>query len=472
MAKTPVPHYLTQLHRSLDARLRPEDVLAIIVRGRPSAVPAEWRASFRGAGSGARPAYPPFGIDHSLMSSDFARPVGGARQVASLEKAVGLKDIGWSIKVNGDDPAALRDLVEFVGGTLGGNGRKLTAAERKEADIGLSARKYRRQWRAMRRLHYKADTLDRQQTMRQLELIGRSGFASTIPLERFAADPRAAHFIAYWVARRNLRRQFTLESRKNPMDTVAAWFLRQCVDAENTDWEMIAKACQNSGVMKRLTAEQLGVFFGRWFNVMTQCAGYLKEAWPADVDKTTMIVRAGHDSSTWNTMASAYNNARVNWLACLTALDAEYMLDAACPGKVMRLMAADLAYWHRSAGSDVDPNTKVWAELPMPWEVISGERLCSRAEVEDACQAAGLDPRDSGWTAPRAMANNPVSFECTPELVHGVTVASPEWAALLRRAGVFSGKKITNDSELAAAARHGLEGGVVTSELPTKRPVE
>lgn len=203
---------------------------------------------------------------------------------------------------------------------------------------------------------------------------------------------------------------------------------------------------------------------------MKMCSEYLAETWNDKIDKETMIVRPGFDFSTWNTMPSAYNNARVNWLACLTALGAEEMLNAACPGKVMRVMAADL-YWYRSSGGDVDPNTLVWATLPMPWEVISGARECPRADVADACRVAGLDPQESGWTAPRRPSSlQPPSFEFTPELVHGVTVASPEWAALLRRAGVFSGKKLTTDPELLGDAGHGLAEGVVLSELPKKRP--
>ncbi|MFC4006798.1 hypothetical protein ACFOY2_06175 [Nonomuraea purpurea] len=43
--------------------------------------------------------------------------------------------------------------------------------------------------------------------------------------------------------------------------------------------------------------------------------------------------------------------------------------------------------------------------------------------------------------------------------MHGVTVADPVWAALLRRAGVFSGKHVKE--ELAADALHGLRSGVV-----------
>ena len=71
----------------------------------------------------------------------------------------------------------------------------------------------------------------------------------------------------------------------------------------------------------------------------------------------------------------------------------------------------------------------------------------------------------SGWTGPRARGKT-AEFTPTPELVHGVEVADPVWASLLRRAGVFSGKHIKPD--LAAEAAHGIAGGVVTGDLPVK----
>lgn len=240
-----IPPYIKELHQSLDSRLRPEDVLGIIVRGRPNSVPSEWRTMFRGAGSGPRPRY-----GYTLMSTDFERPVGAQRQLASAGRAFELGNIEdefidlFGYSVDGDNPHDVRFVVDSLAMSVGDNGRKLTKAQRKEAGIELSGRKYRRRWRAMRRLHHKANTLARQQNMREMELIGRSGFASTIPLERFAADPNAARFIAYWVAMKNRRREFSLVGRKNPMDEPSSYFLQACVDREHeTDWEMIALVC-------------------------------------------------------------------------------------------------------------------------------------------------------------------------------------------------------------------------------------
>jgi hypothetical protein len=367
---------------------------------------------------------------------------------------------------------SIAGVVEYVGDVLGGNGARLDRDERKRAGVELSRRKYNRQWRAMRRLHHKSRKLAIEIQKREMQIVGRAGLIAKITLERFAADPAAAHFIAYWVARKNLRRQFSLEGKQNPMDEVATWFLLACVKSETTDWYMIALACSNPGILKKLEDREVGDLLAQWFDTMRTCAGILKEVWPADVDRLTMIVRQGHDSSTWNMIAQAYNAARASWLACLTALGAEDMLRAACPGKVMRLMAADLAYWHRSAsGSEADPNSRVWALLPMPWDVIEGRVICARATVERACAAVGVDPQATGWTAPRPT-GEPVPFSVTPELVHGVAVASPEWAMLLRRAGVFSGKRVTADPQLVAEAVHGLTESVVTSELPSRPLVE
>jgi len=49
-----------------------------------------------------------------------------------------------------------------------------------------------------------------------------------------------------------------------------------------------------------------------------------------------------------------------------------------------------------------------------------------------------------------------------------VSIADPVWASLLRRAGVFSGKRVR--PELAGDAAHGLAAGVVISDLPAMDP--
>ena len=102
-------------------------------------------------------------------------------------------------------------------------------------------------------------------------------------------------------------------------------------------------------------------------------------------------------------------------------------------------VSADVVAWHAHLGNKLDPNTQVWATLPRPWDVITGQAECTRAMVVAACREAGVDPAKSGWTAPRSY-ERVAKFHATPELVHGVTVASPHFAKLMRQMGYFSGK--------------------------------
>jgi hypothetical protein len=113
------------------------------------------------------------------------------------------------------------------------------------------------------------------------------------------------------------------------------------------------------------------------------------------------------------------------------------LLDDLCPGKVLRLMAADVAAWHGASGGGLHPDTRVWAALPAPWDALARKARCTRAMVEAACRNHGVDP--AGWTGPRPP-KLPVPFRPTPELVHGVAIGSPGLATLLREAGWFTGK--------------------------------
>jgi hypothetical protein len=133
----------------------------------------------------------------------------------------------------------------------------------------------------------------------------------------------------------------------------------------------------------------------------------------------------------------------------------------------MRLMAADLAWWHQASGGDVDPGTVVWALLPLPWEVLRGTRRCTAADVRAACARAGLDAAASGWTAPLPD-GAPAVFTPTQDLVHGIAVADPAWAAVLRRAGAFSGKKIRPGYETDLAA---VPAEVITGPRPVYDPL-
>jgi hypothetical protein len=193
-------------------------------------------------------------------------------------------------------------------------------------------------------------------------------------------------------------------------------------------------------VLGHISEEEKGCLLGMWYDVLFRIARLLHRTWErSNINRRSMVVRKGNDSSTWNVTAGAWNRAREGWIAVVYALGIDEILERQCPGKVLRLMAADVAWWHTNSGGDLDPDTKVWAELPLPWEVLSGEADCPRSLVEEICRKHEVDPVKKGWAAPRP-GRSVQAFRPTPELVHGVEVSSPELAGLLRRAGWFSAR--------------------------------
>jgi hypothetical protein len=154
--------------------------------------------------------------------------------------------------------------------------------------------------------------MDGMQRQRELVLTGRSGFAARISLDRFRADPVTACFVAYFTARKNVRRAFTLAGRGNPVDQLAQGLLDAAMAGLRADWEMLGWVYPRPAVLARLAPLQLGTLLGDWHAVMAATAGELERAWPGDehVNRMTMIVRPGMDSSSWNIMAQAFSSAR------------------------------------------------------------------------------------------------------------------------------------------------------------------
>jgi hypothetical protein len=236
---------------------------------------------------------------------------------------------------------------------------------------------------------------------------------------------------------------FTNTSQARPYDEICEMLMQRCNrQQEQTNWWAIAHVLPVREVIRHLDDEQKGVLLAEYFNLMNEAALFLKELWETNDLGEDMVVRRGNDSTTWNVTAGAWNKLREGWFSLMYDLGMVDAVEQMCPGKVLRLMAADVAWWHRQSGGDLHEDTAVWMELPRPWEVLSGNAICSKSLVESVCQRYGLDPVKSGWSAPRP-GRYVERFTPTPELVHGVVVGSPLLAAVFRKAGVFSGKTAT-----------------------------
>ncbi|WP_198156435.1 hypothetical protein [Thermobifida cellulosilytica] len=433
---------IAELYATLHARKRPEDVADLILRVLPGEKP---RALRQAAKHSLRRTW----HGYTSMLEDFARPVGAHKQLTSAARVFEtLRDLPAD---TADDPERLAEAVRAAGREIakeyGANdylGHRLNRARRSEAGLGqMSRRQYNKRFRALRHLEDKITRLARAQHLRKVTMTGKSGLATRLSYEEFAADTATACFVAYLTARANLRTEFTVTGHKRAYDSVARSLmeiLRR--NPDRTNWFAVAHVFPTTEVLGHLDDEQKGRLLGMWYGVLTEVGDLLESLWNKQrPDRSTMIVRPGDDSTTWNQAARAWTKAREGWFALLHAVGAEEILDRMCPGKVLLLVAADLAALHRQLGGGLHPDTPVWAELPLPWQVLRGEAECPRSLVEEVCARHGLDPAATGWTAPRPDPQHAVPFEPTPELVHGVAVSDPLLATLLRSAGVFSGKK-------------------------------
>lgn len=438
---------LRELHASLSLRKRPEDVARLVqdLYAAQGTVldPVTDQALAKAAEHALRNTW----HGYTSMREDFARPVGAQRQLARAAEL--FTTVGKIPDSAGDDPVRIEAVIRGASAEIhrayGDNDfelDRLNRAERAEAGLGeMSKRQYNKRFRLLRRMEAKLARLEHEQLRREVTVTGKGALAHGLPYELFAAHTDTAAFVAYLTARGHMRSIFTNGRQRRPYDEVAdALFQRLRAHPETTAWYAVAHVHPTAEVLDHVPRRDLTRLLVHWNGVLRQVAGLLEDAWNrCPLERHTMIVRRGNDSSTWNQAAQAWNTARTHWLALLTALGQEEILDRVCPGKVPRLMAADVAYWHRMSGGGLHPDTYVWAELPLPWEVLRGQRECPRSLVEAACARHGVDPVAGAWTAPRPP-TAPDPFRRTPELVHGVPVADPLMAGALRSAGVFSGK--------------------------------
>jgi hypothetical protein len=433
---------IASLHETLVRRDAPEAIAAIVAAGMPRGFR---RPVLRLRLERVRRADVRRFFGWSSMRTTFRAPVPMDGQVAKAQElAAAFLD---RTLPSPDDPDALEDFIAAFGALIGKEpGRnsfkadRLARSARAESGISLSRRRYSKLFRLAGRLERRLASLRREQARYRIVLVGNAALAPDLEVEDFAGHFPTAAFVAYYSARMKLRSEFTNQSQQRPFDEVADGLLRWCFDEPETRWFAIAHVFPRSDVLARLDEGQKAHLLRRWYGILTELAENLEAAWHSGIDLETMIVKRGNDSSTWNLLAGAWNRARDHWIALIEALELDALFDTMLPGKVMRLMAADVAAWHRASGGAIHPDTRIWAELPKPWDVLRGERQCTRADVEAACARHGVDPVKSGWAAARPR-SEVAEFRPTPELVHGVTVDNPYLADLFRKARFFSGKQ-------------------------------
>jgi len=436
------------LWQMVQGRPRPEDAADVVLGLLGPELSLSQKAKVALAARGALVRSGNFGF--SSMSQTWAHASGIEAQLPSARRI--FPDVAAPTQDEAADVEAVVAYVErlntFLGKTSGWNDFKyarLSHTLRREAELTMSRRAYNRAFRFVGFLEKRLDILRLETRKANFARVAKTRLLVFLEREEVVRDLRTACFLAYFGARCSLRSEFTNTSQVRAFDTVSQTLLDVCLQHPgSTNWWAIAHLYPDGQVLSHLSDGQKGELLGKYASVMNDIADLLRDLWmKTEVDIHTMIVRRGNDSTTWNQTAGAWNRARDGWFALVEALDMDGIFDAFCPGKVPRLMAADVAYWHRATGGDIHPDTRVWASLPLPWEVFWSHTECGRARVEEACARHGVDAQKSGWTKARPRAKA-VAFSLTPELVHGVAVWHPALAQMLRERGVFSGKPVKN----------------------------
>ncbi|HEY8895189.1 MAG TPA: hypothetical protein VIM79_10255 [Niastella sp.] len=429
---------IEQLYNTLHERRRPEDVANMVIELTADSLSAKERTVLEKTAKGSlkRNVY-----GYTAMLQTFAEATGAGKQITKAIEIFKLSITGKSDYNNAEEIEKFITLVSpIINKPVGQNNFKadrLNKEQRKASGLDISKRNYNKKWRLLKRIETKLQTFIRESRKVEFQKIGKHGLAHTISFKEFAADLNTACFIAYYNARCNLRSVFTNQGQERPFDEICEVLLRRC--KEDASWWAISHIYTSQEVLLKLTDEQKGILLGRWTTILQDIAALLDEVWNANnFNRETMVVKKGNDSTTWNNTAGAWNKARDNWMNLIYALGMDYILDELCFGKVLRLIAADVAYWHHITGSELDSNTNVWNKLPLPWEVFHGKKSCTKSMVIKYCREAEIDAEKSGWIAPRP--HGVVKFKPTPELVNGVIVSNPFLATVLKQHKYFSGK--------------------------------
>lgn len=432
---------MQELYRHTQGRSRPEDVAETVLRAIGARLDAEARRLLEGAarGSLARRAG-----SYSSMATEFFRAVvQPGPQIERTRTLMAMAPIEGSLPVLSErdarDPEAVRRFVEMASALIHrryGDTRRMDKRARFAMGLMKGHRFYGKRFRLLRRLEQKIDRMIRAEKRFDLSRVAKSCLATKIPFDVLARDLDSACFVAYLTARTSMRSVFTNGPQERAFDEIAAALLAHC-ERGSPCWLAIAHVMPDRDVVRRLYDEDRGRLLAVAFDAMVEASDFLHEVFSrSHIDRATMIVKRGNDSSTWNEAAGAWNKAREAWITLVHVMGLEGLLDAMLPGKALRLMAADVAYWHRISGGGAHPDTAVFAELPLPWEVLSGEARCPREMVVAACERHGVAA--TNWVGPKER-GDAVPFRPTPELVHGVAVSSPQLAKTLRKLGVFAG---------------------------------
>lgn len=321
-----------------------------------------------------------------------------------------------------------------LGGSLGVSAERTlqeslnNAALFNNSTSGLSKNRWKKALRLLARIE---ETLNRAESNiadREASICGKSRLSFMIDVDSLDNATLAA--VAYLTARANRRSVFSAKDQSKAFDTIYDILVKQLDETSN--WFELAKVYPTGASFQHLNDSEKGELLGIFYAKMESYGNKLGELYAGlpNLAQENMVTTQGTDSSRWNIYSGAYNTMRSAWLNLTLFSGFGHIFETFLPGKAPRIMAADLIYSRMSSGDDLHPDTGLFYTFPKPWEVLAGK---ATIDIEEA-------RKHDGWGAPLSdVKTEKPSHE--PALVHGVEIASPALAEMMRKSGAFAGNK-------------------------------
>lgn len=169
------------------------------------------------------------------------------------------------------------------------------------------------------------------------------------------------------------------------------------IPSKTTQWILVASLLPIQEVLERCDLQDKSNMLMQWVRVVLAIRQPLQFLWGSGVDAAAqrqMLVPRGVDTTAWNALSGAWNNARRHMASLSTSLGIEMPVPIF---KCMKVTAGDQMSWASGTDKGVDKDVVVFGILAAaghtPWCAIDDTKMTFAsltAEIEQACVTAGV----------------------------------------------------------------------------------
>lgn len=219
-----------------------------------------------------------------------------------------------------------------------------------------------------------------------------------VTMDELRKDLNTAIWLAMCVSEFSVRKAFTLESQQHgALNEHLKWMFDEVLmKSETTNWNFVALVYPTERVLEKCSATHLEMMEKLWMNRLSALALFLRDQFSKgvrksaerDADTCMMVPRhgSGVDSTGWNDVSGAWNNAIRQLRGVAKALGH----DTPPIFKCMKLTAGDQMQWAQMEQKEVDKSMNVFHDLVLlnvlPWSALEGmERETIVNAITETC---------------------------------------------------------------------------------------